>query len=180
VTQPIRLTPLVCIRCQTPILAQPNEVAWVCTQCGQGQILSNEASLKSLDIHYAANLPSNGPARPFWVAEGQVTLGERKTYSGNEAKEAGSFWQAPRRFFIPAFALPLDQVIAVGTQLLRTPPDVTATQSAAPFAAVTILPQDVRPYAEFIVLGIEADRKDKLRSIQFDIRLGEPQLWVLP
>jgi len=33
--------------------------------------------------------------------------------------------------------------------------------------------------AEFIVLGIEADRKDKVREIQFTVQLSAPELWVL-
>jgi hypothetical protein len=33
--------------------------------------------------------------------------------------------------------------------------------------------------AEFIVLGIEADRKDKVREIEFALQLSQPELWVL-
>jgi len=33
---------------------------------------------------------------------------------------------------------------------------------------------------EFVVLTIEADRKDKLKTVEFRLDLGEPELWVLP
>jgi hypothetical protein len=33
---------------------------------------------------------------------------------------------------------------------------------------------------EFVVVSIEAARKDKLRSIQFSLDVAQPVLWLLP
>jgi hypothetical protein len=41
-------------------------------------------------------------------------------------------------------------------------------------------PDNIRPVAEFIVMSAEAERKDALRELKFDIRLDPPQLWILP
>jgi len=38
----------------------------------------------------------------------------------------------------------------------------------------------MRPLAEFIVLGLEAARKDKLMSVEFGLDLESPELWILP
>jgi hypothetical protein len=38
----------------------------------------------------------------------------------------------------------------------------------------------VHPLAEFILLGIEADRKDALKTLNFTLDLERPQLWILP
>ena len=43
------LVPLMCIQCQSPIPAKPDEVAWVCATCGRGQILEDEAGLQPLE-----------------------------------------------------------------------------------------------------------------------------------
>jgi hypothetical protein len=37
----------------------------------------------------------------------------------------------------------------------------------------------MRPVAEFIVLAIEAERKDQLRSLNFNLNLAAPELWIL-
>jgi hypothetical protein len=43
-----------------------------------------------------------------------------------------------------------------------------------------VLPDDVRALAEFIVLAVEAARKDKLSHLQFDLQLGAAELWIIP
>ena len=39
---------------------------------------------------------------------------------------------------------------------------------------------DVLAAAEFIVIAIEAERKDKIKSIDFELKLSKPVLWILP
>ena len=72
--QPVRLVPLVCPNCSTRILAQPGEVAWVCSQCRQGWLLTEQASLTSLEVNYSAAIPANQPGKPYWVTRGKVDL----------------------------------------------------------------------------------------------------------
>jgi hypothetical protein len=174
------LTPLVCLKCQTPMPAKPDEVAWVCSACGQGHLLDEDLpkGLAPLEIQYAANIPANILGRPFWVAEGRATL-HRETYSGNAEREAAQFWSEPHAFFVPAFSCPLDQMISVGVQMLRQPP---MTQPGRPtaFAPVTLALDDVRPMAEFIIMGLEAERSDKLKELTFELELPLPALWILP
>ena len=40
--------------------------------------------------------------------------------------------------------------------------------------------KDIGALAEFIVLTIEAERKDRLERVEFDLDLGAPELWVIP
>jgi hypothetical protein len=37
----------------------------------------------------------------------------------------------------------------------------------------------VRSWAEFLVIAIEAERKDQVKKIEFSLELGEPRLWIL-
>lgn len=175
---PVELIPLLCVKCQTPVNAQVDEVAWVCPMCGQGLLLGDDGNLRPLEIFFSAALPQGVQGKPFWVAQGSASL-QRQTYSGNRSKEMQDFWGSPRTFFIPAYELPLQEVVAAGTQLLRQPPALQPG-SPAPFAPVVVPPGDVRPLAEFILLGIEAERKDALRTLTFDLSLSEAQLWILP
>lgn len=175
---PVELIPMFCIRCQNAIPAQPDEVAWVCGQCSQGLLLSDEKGLTPLDFHYAADIPAGAGGKPFWVAAGKVDI-RRTAFRGDRSGEMLTFWQTSRRFFIPAFELPLEEGTALGVNLLRQSP-VLKPGSPAKFAPITVPPEDMRPLAEFIILSIEAERKDDLKTVEFQLQLEEPQLWVLP
>jgi hypothetical protein len=48
------------------------------------------------------------------------------------------------------------------------------------FVPVTVAGDDVGVWAEFLVMALEAARKDKVKKIDFNLKLGEPQLWILP
>jgi hypothetical protein len=177
-SEPIRLVSMTCLRCQNPLPAQPDEVAWLCDSCGQGMLLSEIKGLTPLDFHFNAGIPANVVSKPYWVAQGQVTLTRRETYRGNREDDAQAFWQQPRLFFVPAFQLPLEQIIQYGTQLLQNP--VPLQEGArVRFEPVTVTPEDMRSLAEFLILGIEASRKDQLRKVEFELRLSLPQLWII-
>jgi hypothetical protein len=180
VDRPIELVPLVCIQCSTAIPAEVEEVAWVCAQCGQGMVLDEAHGLVPLEIHYSAEIPQNTPGKPYWVADGQVTM-DRTTYDyGEEHEEAvRQFWGQSRRFFVPAFQAPLDSLLKVAKAMLLNPPRLS-TGSATPFESVTLYRQDVLAAAEFIVIAIEAERTDKLKSIDFELKLSDLVLWILP
>jgi len=175
--RPVELVPLVCIKCSTPIPAQPDEIAWVCSQCKQGLLLDEQKGLVPLEVHYAAAVTQE-KGKPFWVAEGRVSL-QRATYKGNEDRDAQLFWSQPRRFFIPAFDCPLETLLNLGTNLLFQPPTLQPGNVVL-FEPVTLSLPDIHALAEFVVMAIEANRKDKLKEIRIGLELSEPSLWVLP
>lgn len=178
--QQVNLVPLVCPRCSTPVPALVEEVAWVCAQCTQGLVLDEEKGLGLLEVNYAAGIPANDLGRPYWVVDGQVTL-SRQAYSGGrrESEEAATFWSVLRRFFIPAFNISLENLLSDATQRLLSPP---ALQPGPParFHPATLAVANIQPVADFIVMAIEAGRKDKLKKVDFSVQLSTPVLWILP
>jgi hypothetical protein len=178
--QPVELIPLVCPQCTTPIPAEVDEVAWVCAQCGQGLSLDDEKGLMPLEVHYAAGIAANMRGKPFWVAEGRVNM-QRDTYgsSGKDTKAALQFWSQPRQFFIPAFSAPLETLLGLGMQLLNRPPNLQPGPTVG-FEPVILYLEDVKAAAEFIVVAVEAGRKDKVKQVEFNLQLSEPVLWILP
>jgi hypothetical protein len=173
------LIPLTCLKCGLPIPAAPDEVAWACTQCGQGQRLATgPAGLAPLEIRYSAGIAPHALGRPFWVAEGRVSL-QRQTFGSARTREVEEFWAAPRRFFIPAYACPLPEVIHAGLQYLAQPPALQPGSPAA-FHPVSLAPEDMAPLVEFVIMAVEAGRKDKLRQVNISLELAPPDLWVLP
>ena len=178
--KPVELVPLVCLRCSTPVPAEVDQVAWVCANCGQGLSLDEETGLQPLEVNYSARIPANTAGQPYWVAEGIVIL-QRETYgsSRKQAAEAQQFWSMPRRFFIPAFHCPLEELLTQGSHLILQPPDLQPGPPAL-FEPVTLYAEDAAAAAEFIVIAIEASRPDKVKEISFELQLSTPALWILP
>ena len=180
-TNPVELVALRCLRCSTPVPAAPDQIAWACVQCGQGLLLDEERGLAYLTINYSPAIKPNTAGRPFWACIGHVFV-ERETYSGGSERidrEAQDYWRDGRQFFIPAYAAPLEDLLAQALELLQHPPEPRQGPPAA-FAPVTLSPADLTASAEFIVLAVEAARKDKLRQVQVKVVLESPGLWILP
>ena len=176
---PVRLIPLQCPKCQTPVPAQPDEVAWVCAQCEQGMLISDEKGATPLEVFFSASIVQDGIGRPFWVTQGTMTPVSRRTFSGGNNREMDDFWATPRLFYIPAFVLPIDNLLEEGTRLLRNPVGMNRG-SVTRFQPVALAPEGIKALAEFIVMSIEAGRADKLKELKFDLNLAKAQLWILP
>ncbi|HNB54669.1 MAG TPA: hypothetical protein PK530_22160, partial [Anaerolineales bacterium] len=145
----VELIALKCLRCETPIPATPDEIAWVCQRCGQGMILDEVKGVSAQPFHFAAGIQPGQRGNPFWVVGGNLRL-SRETYASFNKKdnEASDFWAVPRRFFVPAFACDLETTLNLGATLLRNPPRLTEG-SPVPFTPVTVNPRDIYPLAEF-------------------------------
>jgi hypothetical protein len=83
--------------------------------------LDVQTGLAPLQVFYHAEIASNHVGKPFWVAEGQVIV-DRTTYSGNNERDADQFWSQPRMFFVPAYFLPLENLLEIGSRHVRRPP----------------------------------------------------------
>ncbi len=175
----VELVLLKCTRCGTPVPAEDDEVAWLCATCGQGLGLTADG-LAPIDLHWALARPGARVAQwlAFWVFEGTVTFGQRENYGGRSQPD--NLWHEPRRFYVPAYNCTLQHLEALGADLTRKQVVLSAGQPAGAVRGCTLLPDDARPAVEFVVLTIEADRKDKLRAIAFALQLSPAQLWLLP
>lgn len=178
-SESVSLVAMLCPRCQTPIPANADEVVWVCASCGQGVLLV-ETGLKAIPIHYAQGIAPGAAGRPFWATDALVNILNRATYRGDQGVQAREYWQSQRRFYIPAWNQPHQKIIEMGSSLLASPPTVVEGGSAVSIPPVTLPPGDVRLIIEFIVMAVEAGRKDMVREMKFECKLTQPELWVLP
>jgi hypothetical protein len=177
----VELIPLLCINCETPVPAETDQVAWACSQCGQGLLLDLENGLHPLEIHYASGVGSNNSGKPFWLASVQVTM-EREAEGGwldRSERQSDRFWQGKKEFYIPANTSSLDDLLEQARQMLIQPPDLNEGPRV-PFEPVRLSPGDLPALVEFVILGIEAGRKDKIKSLDISVELDTPQLWILP
>jgi hypothetical protein len=108
-----------------------------------------------------------------------VTL-QRDTYGRAQSEqEAQQFWGQPRHFFIPAFPMPLDEIYRLGIRWLQQPPGIQSGP-VTDFEPVIVAAEDVPVWAEFLVVALEAERKDQVKTVNFQLEMAEPLLWVLP
>lgn len=175
----VGLVPLKCVNCQTPVPAEPDERAWVCTNCGQGLLLDEGSGLLPLEVQYAANIRPDSKGRPFWVAEGRVELSRETFDRSGEMEAAQQYWGEARRFFVPAYTCPMNKLLNLGGYYLASPPQLEVGKAVS-FEPVTLSLKDVQTLAEFIVLAVEAKRKDKLKRVEINLKLDQPSLWILP
>lgn len=176
--QTVALVPLVCIKCSTPIPADPGEVAWVCKVCGQGNYLHENKELVTLDIFYSHMLAPNAVGKPYWVANGEVSL-QRETYGSSSYKESEQYWAQPRRFFIPAYRSSLEELLTQAIALLADPPQLQPGAQSR-FQPVVLEQSEFLPALEFLVVAVEAARKDRLKKIDLQVKHESPVLWILP
>lgn len=176
---PVALLPLLCVRCQTPVPANPGEVAWACRQCRQGLVLDETLGLQPLVISYQVGLNPSQPGQPYWVVNGRVTLNRQVFGGGSQAGEAERFWAVERRFFIPAYSATARELATTAARLMSHPPALQAGPPA-PFAPVILAATDLQAVTQYLVMTIEASRKDRLKSLAVSTKLGEPELWILP
>jgi hypothetical protein len=171
------LLALQCVRCSTPVPAEPDEVAWVCQNCGQGLLLDEVDGLRSITVHVGTADEPAQDWKPFWVALARVRFTRRESYGRDAAPEPR--WSKPVHFVVPAYATGVERSVALGVGWLRRPPALTEGETR-PLRGVTVLPEQIAPLARFIVLSIEAERDDKLEATEFTVELDTPELWVLP
>ncbi|HMK08864.1 MAG TPA: hypothetical protein VK449_07540 [Anaerolineales bacterium] len=176
-TGPTTLVPLECVRCHTPVPAEPDEIAWICQTCGQGLLLDETVGLRPIAIQAAAAQGEAPSWKPFWAVSGRVRFSRRVSYGHDVAPEAR--WAQPVRFVVPAYATSVETAVALGVRFLERPPVLQPGEPRALHGA-SVLPDQIAPLVRFVVLSIEAARQDKLEAIDFTVELETPELWCLP
>ena len=172
------LVGLECVRCGTPVPAEPDEVAWICGNCGQGLLLEEQAGLRPITVHFGLAVADPGLRwAPFWLAWGRVRVTRRESFGRDSPPDPR--WDQLVRFVLPAFATSVERAVAWGRHFLLEPPDLRQGDTLA-LQGVTVLPEEIDSLARFVVLTIEAERKDKLEAIDFNLDLEPPELWCLP
>ncbi len=175
-----------------------------CPTCGEGlQPEQDDIVVACNNCHTPVSITQNGPAKakvqfaiaknrrrqsesrwlPFWVFEGQVEIINRVTQGGrSRQKDSEKLWQRSGRFFVPAWDIQLHTAQAVGIQLIENPPEIELIPrpTEAHLKAANVDANDARKLLEFIVLAIEARRKDWLKNLDFRLDVDEAKLWALP
>ena len=170
-----------CTSCGNALAPGDDDLIIACAQCGAGLHLA-EDSLQPIEIQYAqTNLAKAGTWRPWWIFKGSVNLIRRETQGGNRSEDARRFWAQPRVMSVPAWDLSMTSVKQAGVQMLQQPPvlNVIPRPSGAKLTPAVVSAEDARKMLEFLILTLEASRDDWLKTLDFTIEAGLPELWAI-
>jgi hypothetical protein len=170
-----------CPACGNSLTPGDDDLVVACPQCGAALQLSDEG-LQPIEIQYAqTNLAKASTWRPWWIFRGRVNLIKRETQGGNRSDEARQFWAQPRVLAVPAWELSIAAAKQAGVQQLNQPLvlDAMPRPSGVRLTPVVVSAEDARKLLEFLVLSLEAGRDDWLKTLDFQIEVGPPELWAL-
>lgn len=186
----MKLLLLRCPQCQSLLEPEQLDVVVGCQQC-LAAVAVEETGLRLVNVNYAASkFEERHDAEvieqwvPFWVFNGRIHLSQRDTQGGSKSaqREAEQFWDVPRRLYVPAWDLPLATAREMGQKFTQeqTPLQAIPQPSRVHLVSAVVTPEDALKLLEFIVLSIEAQRKDWLKNLKFRIEADSPDLWALP
>ncbi|MCP4359794.1 MAG: hypothetical protein GY796_17440 [Chloroflexi bacterium] len=181
----MKLLALKCPQCGQRLEPHHNEAVVVgCTNCHTAVRLT-QTNLTEIPVHYATPAKEKVDAwLPFWVFDGRVHIQERQVQGSSKGadKDAAKMWGQPRRLYAPAWNIRAGEARSMGGFLTRKQPDLQAVprpENALVQEAI-ITPEDGLKVLDYIVLSMEARRKDMLRDLRFKIEVGQPELWAIP
>jgi hypothetical protein len=180
----MKLVLLRCPNCARPLTPDDDDVVFMCPNCFTA-VSIDESGVRVADVRFA--LPTKADVRtenwlPFWVYQGRVEILSRETQGRSDDKASELQWANPLQMFVPAWAISMEVAQDVGSRLIQRQPATRFIErpDGATMVPVTVSQEDALRLLEFIVLAIEARRRDWLRGLDFHIETGEPELWAMP
>jgi hypothetical protein len=181
----MQLVALKCPTCGQNLKPQSNETVVVsCGNCKTAVSL-HQSGIKAIDVKYAAPSSANVETwLPLWVYTGKVNIKRRESQGSSKGadKDAAKLWGSARRLYAPAWDASVPQAREIGSQFVVRQPvfETVEPTETMMLQEATITPEDGLKLLDFIVLSLEADRKDWLEDLQFEIQTTEHELWAIP
>ncbi len=181
----MKLVLLRCPNCSEPLKPGNDDVVLSCTNCYTPVAIAVNGAVK-MPVKFA--IPGGYQVTskrwmPFWRFDGQARISRRETQGGrSQTDKAKQFWSTSRTFFVPAWELDPRIAQDVGSRLVQNPlPFVVIDQPASALIETAVVtPNDAKKLIEFIVLAVEARRKDWLQDLAFELETNEAEMWAVP
>jgi predicted RNA-binding Zn-ribbon protein involved in translation (DUF1610 family) len=182
----MKLILLRCPNCNEPINPDNDDVVIACPNCHTPIAIAVNGAQK-MTVRFA--MPDNKGVSgnkwyPFWVFEGRAHILRRETQGGSRSgrKDSEKLWRASRRLYVPAWDIDMHNAQEIGSRLIQEQPDIHFVNSPenGQLISTTVTPKDARKLLEFIILAIEARRRDWLKDLDFNLEINNPELWGMP
>ena len=182
----MKLLLLRCPVCQEPLKPADRDVYLSCTNCHEIIQLDDRTGISQAAVNWAMPTDTSRVTDwlPVWVTHGRVNITTRATQGTNNKalKESQAMWAHPRALYAPAWELPIPQSRKLGSHLIESQPNWVKGSRPADvvMTAANITPNDAHQLIQLIILTIEAERKDWMKSLAFNVEAPAPELWVVP
>jgi hypothetical protein len=172
----LHLIGLDCPACGSAMAGEPHDVLFFCSHCGSGALLDPEG-LETVES--TALLPAPGRHarvwKPAWIIEADVSVNQRIRADGRETQG----WQGERTFVVPAFELPLNDIVQLG-RALSAAAGAMGEVPSEPIRGGVLTIEDAVILARHIVVGDEVRKPDMLASVQAEVTKKAHRLAAIP
>ena len=179
----MRLIAAKCPACSASLAPGNDDLVVVCEECFTC-IRLDEGDVAEISVRFVAPGPEPATTRwvPFWVFEGEVVVTERTTHDGPSLAAAWATWEKRRLFFVPAWRTTTRAARSTCREMLEVEPRLQPVERPVPLSLmpVTLAADDARKVLDLTVFTIEVKRADMLKSLKFDLEVGDPEVWALP
>ncbi len=174
-----------CKKCGSGLLVEVNDNIVYCSSCGSGfEILNGE--LVPIEINFAAAaLRSDGEMiyKPFWLIKTHIEITERKA-SGNFLKNifggSNDNTSGDITFYIPAFYCSIDAMKNLATQFTIKNPVASPQKYNTKLVGFAYGKEDAKKLAEFILISLEAEKSDTMKSFKYNLRFDSMEILGIP
>jgi hypothetical protein len=172
----LHLIALDCPACGSAMEGDSHDFLFFCSHCGSGALLDDDGLEV---IESSALMPAPGYHarvwKPAWVLEVDVVVDERIRDDGRRTQG----WRGERSFVIPAFGLPLNDLVTLARALSRAVGTVGEVPRE-PIRGGTLSLEDALTLSRHIIVGDEVRKPDMLASLRAELELKSHRLAAIP
>ncbi len=174
-----------CKKCASGLVVEVNDNIVYCSSCGSGfEIIDGEFS--PIEINFAAAaLRSEGEMiyKPFWLLKTKINIQERKASGNFLSNLFGGSIENPTgeiSFYVPAFYCPIETMKILSTQFTMRNPVASPQKYNTKLVGFDYGKQDAKKLAEFILISLEAEKNDTMKSFKYEMNFESMEILGIP
>jgi hypothetical protein len=179
-----KLQAVQCKNCGSGLVVELNDNITYCSSCGSGFEI-NQDVFTPIEVNFAAAaLRQEGEMiyKPFWFLKTNVNILTRDTTGGFISKMFGSKEKPSGEiiFYIPAFACSIETMKNLAQAFTTKNPVSSPQKSNAKITGFAYGKDDAKKLAEFILISIEAEKSDTIKSLEYEIDFKSCEILGIP
>jgi len=169
-----KLEAIHCKNCGSGLVVELNDNVTYCSSCGSGFEIT-EDGLIPVEVNFAAPaLRAEGDMiyKPFWLVRTHIDILSRQAEGGfisNIFGGSGTTTSGEITFYIPAFYCKLDVMKNLAQTFTMKNPVASPQKYNAKMTGFAYGKNDAKKLSEFIFISIEAEKKDTIKTLEYNI-----------
>jgi hypothetical protein len=180
-----KLEAIHCKNCGSGLVVELNDYVTYCSSCGSGFELT-DFGLIPIEVNFAAPvLPAEGDIiyKPFWLVKTHIEILNREASGGFISNIFGGSGQATSgdiTFYIPAFYCSLDAMKHLAQNFTVKNPVASPQKFNSKITGFAYGKEDAKKLSEFILISIEAEKKDTMKNFEYRIDYNAFEVLGIP